>query len=130
MAIDITTGKFHESAMKYVAFNEIAAGLALQTLISKDVTIGQGFIIEKVVLSCLTGHVYIFDGSAAGGAVPIFGLDGGGGDITMGVGQQVWDFKGDPVEFTRDSTSLCISAAGTFNGFIKYGWSTLPASIK
>ncbi len=129
MAIDITTGKFHESAMKYVTFGEIGAALAVQQLISKDVTVGQGFIIEKVVLSCLTGHVRIFDGTA-GDTVPIFGLDGGAQDITVGHGQQVWNFEGDPVEFTRDGTDLCISAAGTFNGFIKYGWSTLPASIK
>lgn len=128
MAIDITTGKFHESAMKYVSFKEIGASLAVQQLITKDVTLGQGFIIEEVVLSCVTGHVYIFDGSLA--AVPIFSLDGGGQDITVGVGQQVWNFKGDPVEFTRDSTTMCISAVGTFNGFIKYGWSTLPVSIK
>ena len=128
MAIDITTGKFHESAMKYVSCKEIGGALSVQQLITKDVTLGQGFIVEKVVLSCVTGHVYIFDGSLS--AMPIFALDGGGQDITMGVGQQVWNFKGDPVEFTRGSRTMCISAVVTFNGVSKYGWSTLPVSIK
>lgn len=123
MAIDVTTGTFHGSSFKWISFKEIGASAGVQQLVSKDNTVGQNFAIEKVILSCLTGHVYIFDGTA-GGTVPIFPLDGGGQDITMGTLAQTWDFAGDPVEFTRDGTDLCISAAGTFSGFIKYGWST------
>lgn len=122
MAIDITTGKFHQSSFRYVSFREVGAAAGEQQLVSKDYTLGQNFMIEKVVLGCQTGKVNIFDGS--GSAVPIFGINGGAQDITMGQNNQIWDFKGDPIELTRDSTSLCISAAGTFHGFIKYGWAT------
>ncbi len=122
MAIDITTGKFHNSAFKYISFREVGAAAGEQQLVSKDNTISQSFLLEKVVLGCQTGNVNIFDGSSS--AVPIFGLNGGGQDITMGQNQQEWDFKGDPIELTRDSTSLCISGTGTFHGFIKWGWAT------
>lgn len=121
MAIDITTGKFHSTSFKYIAFKEVGAALGLQTLLSKDETNGsQHFIIKQVILACLTGHVYIFDGSAR--AVPIFSLDGGGQDLTVGHAQQGWNFESDPIDFTADSTSLCISAVGTFSGFVKFGW--------
>lgn len=122
MAIDITTGKFHSGSFKFVSFKEVGASLAVQQLITKDNTISQNIIIEQVVLACLTGHVYIFDGSDE--AVPIFSLDGGAQDITEGHAQQSWNFSNDPIEFTRDSTTLCISAVGTFSGFIKWGWGT------
>lgn len=122
MAIDVTTGRFHISGMRYVAFHEIA-GSGVQDLISKEFTVGQNFIIEQVMLACLTGHVFIFDGTA-GGTVPIFALHGGGQDITTGWATQTWDFRGDPIELTRDGTALSICAVGTFSGFVKYGWGT------
>lgn len=117
MAIDITTGVFN-SSWKYLAFHEAGAAAGVQQLISKDSTNGaQKFIVEQAILSCVSGHIYVFDGSDNG--VPIFTINA---DTSQTSNSTKWDFGNDPMEFTRDGTDICISAAGSIHGFIKWGW--------
>lgn len=120
MAIDITTDQFL-SGKQFISFGEVGAAAGEQQLQSKDnTTTRQRFHLYHVALNCVTGNVNIFDGS--GSAVPILGLRTVG-DVTIGVNAQVWDFRDDPLVLNNDDgTSLCISAAGTFRGTVKYGW--------
>ena len=123
MAIDITTGCFHGSSWNWLAFKEANAVAGVQAILSK-ITDGtrsaQKVIIEKVILSCMSGHIHLYDGS--GRAVPSFVLNA---DNTLAALTQSWDFQGNPIELTNtDGTGLCISAVGTISGFVKYGWGT------
>jgi len=123
MAVDITTGAFHESAWKYVSFNEANASAGVQTLVSKEVVNDatrsySRFIVERVMLSCTTGHIRVFDGSGRDSACFAVMADASGAGLA-----QTWDFRGDPVDLTNmDGTDLCISASGNISGFIKYAW--------
>jgi len=117
MAIDITTGTF-VSGKRWVIFEEADSAADTQLLVGKDITNGtQLFHIEYVVLNCATGgNVGVLDGSGA--VAPFFRLSG---DVSVGSNSQTWDFREDPMICAdSDSTCLCITATGTFNGFVKY----------
>lgn len=119
MAIDITSGVF-TSGKRYVSFGEAGAAAGdAQQLVSKDYTNGgQHFQLYGIWLSCGTGgNVAIYDGSSK--VEPIVRLRG---DPSVGSKVQTWDWRDDPLDCTADGTSLCICAAGTFDGFVKYGW--------
>lgn len=120
MAIDVTQGKFI-SSKQWVSFAETGAVAGdPQQLISLDNTTSQQrFQIEQIVLGCATGgNVAVMDGSAG---LPIVRCNAGG-DVTTGTLGLHWDWHNDPLLTRADITSLCISAAGTFTGFIKFGW--------
>lgn len=118
MAIDITTGVF-DSGKKWVSFSETGAAAGYDDIAVKDNTdTVQKVYLYLVKLQCGTGaNIALYDGTEAGS--PIMRLYG---DPSVGSHGETWDFKDDPVILGVDSTSLCISAIGTYSGFVKYGW--------
>ena len=119
MAIDMTTGSFHNSGWNWISFSDTDSAATSEQLAKKDVT-GKHILIEQVLLTCISGgNLAIYDGSTK--ASPFLRCppcDGSAGGVTMPL-----DFRGDPVDLTNeDGTSLCISCTGTYSGFIKYGW--------
>lgn len=122
MAFDITDGRF-ESGQRWVSFGDIgSAAVTLQIAQGTDTTTAkQRARIYQVHFSCATGGtIALYDGSEKGS--PFVRLTAGG-DVTMGTISQSWNFERDPAELNNDdATCLCISAEGTFNGFVKYAW--------
>ena len=119
MAIDITSGVY-ESGKQWLSFAEAGAAAGEQQLLSLDNTTSQRFEIYQIQLGCVTGNVAVMDGS---GALPIVRCQGYG-DVTIGGNSQIWDWRDDPLMMRDDVTSLCITAVGTFNGFVKFGFAS------